>query len=383
MNSFSFDLIHHDSKLSPFYDQSKTESERSKEALIRSLNRLNRFNSSMLGDAKYVESDLTIGDYLMSIYIGTPKERNVTPKKKLVIPSMSSGLTWIRCGPCSSNCNNQHPSLYDPTSSETYHDILFDSIVCKGLVVTKRGKSNVCQYEYHSGDKFSSGVLGAETFNLKSPGPLSLVSQVGNKVGESANKLSYCLVEKPLELHSKIKFGSDLTLYKQNTEYTIQFKPSPPHTSYHLNLEAISVNDEKIEIPNKKHDMIVDIQTSLTSLPSNIYNEFIAKVKKHFGDATSIEEPEHGTCFLKREVDGLDRPKVVFHFSGLSESHGDFPVNPSTMFEENVDYMCLTIVRKDEISILGNRAQVDVQMIFDLSAHSLTFAALNCIKVSY
>ncbi|XP_038679387.1 aspartic proteinase CDR1-like [Tripterygium wilfordii] len=307
MNSFSFDLIHHDSKLSPFYDQSKTESELSKEALIRSLNRLNRFNSSMLRDAKYVESDLTIGDYLMSIYIVF-------------------------------GCD-----------------------------------------EAHQGD-FKDGVQGVVGLG---PGPLSLVSQVGNKFGESANKLSYCLVEKPLELHSKIKFGSDLTLYKQNTEYTVQFKPSPPHTSYHLNLEAISVNDEKIEIPNKKHDMIVDIQTSLTSLPSNIYNEFIAKVKKHFGDAHSIEEPEHGTCFLKRQVDGLERPKVVFHFSGLSESHGDFPVNPSTIFQENVEYMCLTIVRKDGVSILGNRAQVDVQMLFDLSTHSLTFAALNCIKVSF
>ncbi|XP_038680266.1 aspartic proteinase CDR1-like [Tripterygium wilfordii] len=126
----------------------------------------------MLTDEKYMESDLTIGDYLMNIYIGKPKEQHVTAKEKLLIPSMSSGLTWIRSGSCSSNCNNQHPSLYDPKLSETYQDILFGSREYKDLQGTKRKGSNVCQYEYSFGNNqfSSSGVLGIESFYLKSPG---------------------------------------------------------------------------------------------------------------------------------------------------------------------------------------------------------------------
>ncbi|XP_038680268.1 aspartic proteinase CDR1-like [Tripterygium wilfordii] len=418
MSSFSFDLIHYDSKLSPFYDQSKTESERSKEALIRSLNRLNHFNSSMLIDAKFVESDLTIGDYFMNISISTPDNR-------LVIPTMLSGLTWIRCGPCSSNCENQHQSLYNPKLSDTYHDIMFTSSDCRILRRSERGELGECRYQgYHSGNNIvSSGVLGTETFFLKrdlqvgSPsthdesfshimfgcdevhqgnfkdkvegvvglgqGPFSLVSQVGKKIGENANKFSYCLVEKPFEKQSKIKFGPDLTLNKENKEYKVKFQASQTqaHVRYHLNLESISVNDEKIEMANKKHDMTVDIQTSLTSLPSNIYNEYITKVKKHFDDVHYIEHPEHGTCFLKKQVNGLKRPKVVLHFSDSSGSHVDFPVNPSTMFQESIfGRMCSTIIQNDEISILGNKAQVDVHMIFDLSAHLLTFAPVDCLQ---
>ncbi|XP_038679390.1 probable aspartic protease At2g35615 [Tripterygium wilfordii] len=416
MNSFSFDLIHHDSKLSPFYDRSKTESERSIEAFIRSLNHLNHFNSSLLIDAKYVESDLTIGDYLMNIYIGKPNERHVAPITRLVIPSMSSGLTWIRCDPCSSNCENQHQSLYDPKSSETYHGIPFDSKVCIDLQGTKHVESNLCQYEYRYGYKeVSSGVLGTETFYLRSPeyreknfsdivfgcdeahqgdfkvdvqgvvglgqGPFSLVSQVAKKVGK---KFSYCLVKKSSSSRSKIKFGSNLQLYNQDEkEYKVKFEYSPPDPSYHLNLEAISINGEKIKTPNKKHDMIVDIQTSLTSLPPIIYNAFIAKFKEQLGDITSIQHPKYGTCFQKLDLVGIKSPRVVFHFSHPFLSDGDFLVNPTTMFREIIEYMCLTIVPIEGVSVLGNKAQIDRQMIFDVSSKSITFAPLDCIKVSF
>ncbi|XP_038679382.1 probable aspartic protease At2g35615 [Tripterygium wilfordii] len=409
MSSFSFDLIHYDSKLSPFYDQSKTESERSKEALIRSLNRLNHFNSSMLIDAKFVESDLTIGDYFMNISISSSI-------KQLVIPTMLSGLTWIRCDPCSSNCGSQHKSLYNPKLSDTYKKIMFDSEECRLLQRAEPGQLGECRYQdYRSGNNlFSSGVLSTESFYLKSPylphdsfsdivfgcdevhqgnfkdgaqgvvglgqGPFSLVSQVGKKMGPNANKFSYCLVEKPFEVCSKIQFGPDFTLDKQKNTYKLEFQTSDAPIRYHLNLEAVSINGKKVEIPNKKHDMIVDIQTSLTSLPSNIYDEFIARVKKHFGNIHSIELPKHGTCFLKNQVNKHKRPTVVLHFSDSSGSHVKFPVNPSTLFQETDEHMCPTIIRNDEISILGNRAQINVHMIFDLPTHSLTFAAVDCLK---
>ncbi|XP_038679386.1 probable aspartic protease At2g35615 [Tripterygium wilfordii] len=290
----------------------------------------------MLIDAKFVESDLTLGDYFMYIYISEQNER-------LVIPSMLSGLTWIRCGHCSSNCEGQHQSLYDPKFSYTYKNIMFDS---KEYTRDESFSHIVfgCD-EVHQGD-FEDGVQCVVGLGQ---GPLSLVSQVGKKW--------------PFEAHSKIKFGSDLTLNKQNKEYKVEFQPSPPNICYHLNHEAISVNDEKIEIVNKEHDMAVDIQTSLTSLPSNIYNEFIAKVKSYFGNVRSIKHPEHDTCFLKNQVNNLRSPKVVLHFSDSSGSHGDFPMNPSTMFEEStVGLMCSTIIRNVEISILGSRTQVDVEM---------------------
>ncbi|XP_038679389.1 aspartic proteinase CDR1-like [Tripterygium wilfordii] len=406
-NSFSFDLIHHDSKSSPFYNQSKTESERSKEALIRSLNRLNHFNSSMSIDAKYVESDLSIGDYLMNIYISDED-------KRLVIPSMTSILTWIRCGPCSSNCENQHQSLYDPKSSATYQDVPFDSEMCKYLQGTKRGESNVCRYEHNYGNgKSFSGVLGTETFYMQNAnktfksfsnimfgcdeghegdlensvqgivglgqGKISLVSQLGKGFHK---KFSYCLVEKSMKRPSKIKFGPDLTLYDREIEHKVKVQHFPSHPSYHLNLEAISFNGEKIKTLNKKQDMIVDIQTSLTSLPPNIYNALIAMFKKQVGNVTSIELPGYGTCFLQREIFDAKHPEIVFHFSPKPVSNGDFRVNPKTMFHTVGAYICLTIVPRDGVSILGNQAQVDVQMIFDLSSNLLTFAPLDCLKAS-
>ncbi|XP_038679392.1 probable aspartic protease At2g35615 [Tripterygium wilfordii] len=330
---------------------------------------------------------------------------------------MSSGLTWIRCGSCSSNCESQHRSLYDPKLSETYVDILFGSQVCKDLQGTQREKSNVCQYKYRYGyKKVSSGLLGIESFYLQShdrrekifsnivfgcdelhegdfkdgvqgvaglgQGSFSLVSQLGKKVGE---KFSYCLVHKSSLRRSKIKFGSDLQLYnKDQKEYTVKFDYSPPNPSYHLNLKAISINGEKINTPNKKHNMIVDIQPSLTSLASHIYNEFIAKFTEPLGNITSIQYSEYGTCFLKSEPVELKSPIVVFHFSHPFLSNGDFHVNPTTMFQKIDDYKCLTIVPvREGVSVLGNKAQVDRQMIFDLSSKSITFAPLDCFKAAY
>ncbi|XP_038679394.1 aspartic proteinase CDR1-like [Tripterygium wilfordii] len=409
-NSFSFDLSHRDSKASPFYDWSITESERSKAALIHSLNRLNHLNHlnmSMLTDAKYVQSDLIVGDYHMNIYMSKSNYGRV------VIPSMSSDLTCIRCGTCSSNCKNQHQSPYDPEFSNTYHSILFGSQECKDIKGTRHSGSNECQYMYQHDEILSYGKLGNETFYFESTenvekksfymvfgcdeahhgnfkdavqgvvglgrGPFSLVSQLGKGFSE---KFSYCLVDaKQLDNPSKIKFGSDLKLYNRDIKgYTVKVDPS--HPSYHLNLQAISINSEKIKIPNKKHDMIVDIQTPSTSLPQNMYDEFIGEFKNQVGHVESIGDTDYDTCFNKHEF--VKRPKVVFNFSHPFLSKGDFPVNPSTMFREYGDYMCLTLmVSKDGVSVMGNKAQVVVQMIFDLSSHSLTFAPVECHKVPY
>ncbi|XP_038686623.1 aspartic proteinase CDR1-like [Tripterygium wilfordii] len=379
MNSVSFDLIHHDSKVSPFYNSSMTESEVSLKAVMRSLNRLNHFNSSMSIDAKYVESQLTVGDYFMIFAIS---DQTTT---RIAIPDMLSDLIWVRC------VQKEDPSRYNPKSSKTYDAISYGSKDCDALQHPEKGQSNVCRYknQQHSIDGFSSsGVLGTKTFYFKFPdgkhkkfskivfgcddvykhkmkevvegviglgqGSLSLVSQFGNRY----TKFSYCLREKSIQTPSKIKI-----------------RVRQPY--YYLNLEDISINGKTINLSTTDHlSMAVDIQTAHTSLPPLLYAQVIAMFKAEANGIFSVEVPNYGTCFLRSDIKALNNvPSIVFHFTKARLlTVAEFYVNPNTLLQEHNEYKCLTIVPKDGPSVLGNKAQVEVgpfdSLIYDVQSNN-------------
>ncbi|XP_038686620.1 aspartic proteinase CDR1-like [Tripterygium wilfordii] len=309
MHSLSLDLIHHDSKLSPFYNQSMSESEVSSKAAMRSLN---HFNSSMSIDAKFVISDLSVGDYFMSFAISDTTER-------LVIPDMTNQP--------SSNGFSSSGVL----ATEKFYFKLLDN---KDRQFP--GIAFGCD-DAHKG-KFKEGVQGVVGLGQ---GELSMVSQLGKKVGK---KFSYCLLKKSEYCTpSKIKFGEELKLYNTDVEYKAKLTYSHPHPHYYPNLKTISVNNEKIEIQRSMdHQMVVDIQTSLTSLHPIVHGKVIAKFVEQAGGISATEYKNGGVaCFLKSEIPkNMDRlPKIVFHFATAHKaSFADFHVNPTTLLEPCGDY---------------------------------------------
>ncbi|XP_038688606.1 probable aspartic protease At2g35615 [Tripterygium wilfordii] len=284
--------------------------------------------------------------------------------------------------------------------------------MCQAMKHTKEGESQVCKYKYHSSDdKFeSSRVLSTEAFYLKSSekneqflgivfgcddshendlkdgiqavvglgqgSKLSLLHQLGGKVG---GKFSYCLEQQPVTHASKIRFGSVIRLYNRELEYKAKITYDHPYPFYYVTLEAISINRKRIEIQQLVR---VDIQTAITTFPPKIYEQLLDTLTKAAGGETPFKHQEYDTCFHKSRF-SRRVPELKLHFKATFGSKAIFPLDPHHFLVFFDKIICLTIVPKEgAFYVLRNRAQVNVQMIFDLSSRVLTYAPLNCIQFS-
>ena len=128
---FSVDLIHRDSPLSPFFDPSKTRTERLTDAFRRSVSRVGRFRP---GNLKGIESSIvpSAGEYLMNLSVGIP------PVPIIAIADTGSDLTWTQCRPCNS-CYKQVLPFFDPQKSSTYRHSSCGTSYCLAL-----GKDRSC-----------------------------------------------------------------------------------------------------------------------------------------------------------------------------------------------------------------------------------------------
>ena len=139
LGSFSIDLIHRDSPLSPFYNSSSSSSDLIRNAALRSISRINSFRLS--SDRKDGDESVIIpneGDYIMKISIGTP------PVESLAIADTGSDLIWVQCLPCE-QCYPQNSPIFDPKKSSSYNVISCDSKSCSSLNTYACGGSRECR----------------------------------------------------------------------------------------------------------------------------------------------------------------------------------------------------------------------------------------------
>lgn len=415
--SFSVDLIHRDSRISPFHNPSTSQQDLIKKAVFRSHSRLNRFSLSLLSN----ESPESIilpnnGDYLMRIFIGTP------PIEKFVIADTGSDLTWIQCSPCL-KCFPQNTPFYDRTKSSTFSSVQCDSQSCTLLPKAQQlcGKSNECFYSYHYGDRsFSIGELGFDSISFGSSnstlqgansttnvnitfpksifgcgyyniftsdssgkssglvglgaGPLSLVSQLGDSIGR---KFSYCLVPFASNSTSKLRFGNEAVITDEGVVSTPLIIKSSQPTFYYVNLEGVMVGQKIFKTDQTEGNIIIDSGTTLTYLAPPIFDSFITSVKEAIG----IEQVEDRSspfnyCFTYQP--DINFPHIGLHFTGANVTLE--PKNMLLLYHN--DLLCLAVVPSniEGISILGNVAQIDFQVEYDLGGKKISFVPSDCAK---
>ncbi|KHN48886.1 aspartic proteinase CDR1-like [Glycine soja] len=409
LRGFSIDLIHRDSPLSPFYNPSLTPSERITNAALRSGSRLNRV-SHFLDENNLPESLLIPenGEYLMTLYIGTP------PVERLAIADTGSDLIWVQCSPCQ-NCFPQDTPLFEPLKSSTFKAATCDSQPCTSVPPSQRqcGKVGQCIYSYSYGDKsFTVGVVGTETLSFGSTGdaqtvsfpssifgcgvynnftfhtsdkvtglvglgggPLSLVSQLGPQIGY---KFSYCLLPFSSNSTSKLKFGSEAIVTTNGVVSTpLIIKPLFP-SFYFLNLEAVTIGQKVVPTGRTDGNIIIDSGTVLTYLEQTFYNNFVASLQ----EALSVESAQDlpfpfKFCFPYRD---MTIPVIAFQFTGASVA-----LQPKNLLIKLQDrnMLCLAVVPSSlsGISIFGNVAQFDFQVVYDLEGKKVSFAPTDCTKV--
>ncbi|OVA18407.1 Peptidase A1 [Macleaya cordata] len=387
--SFSIELVHRESPLSPFYNPSETASNRLRNAVLRSMSRINRLaeSSSTTTNLINIQSQ-TIpndGDYLMKLSIGTP------PVKILAIADTGSDLTWTQCKPCD-QCYAQDAPLFDPKQSCTYIDISCDSNSCHQLSPgqarcgnTSSTKKN-CEYLYYYGDlSHTIGVLATDSFTFDSAygqpvsvpkivfgcghhnggtftshgsgivglggGPLSLVSQLSSNID---GKFSYCLVPMFENSTSKLNFGSQAIILGHGVVSTPLISKDPV-TYYYLNLEGISVGDKRIEKKplnlisgGSEGNIIIDSGTTLTMLDVELYNELESAVRTAINiDPTDDPSGYFNLCYNTKS--NIKVPTMIFHFTGA-----DLHLNElNTFMEVSEDLVCLAVIPSQTFSIFG------------------------------
>ncbi|XP_027343004.1 probable aspartic protease At2g35615 [Abrus precatorius] len=407
--SFSVDLIHRDSPLSPFYNPSLTLSERIKIAALRSVSRSNQIGIALLNENKLPESILIPdhGEYLMKFYIGTP------PVEKFAIVDTGSDLIWIQCSPCE-KCFSQDTPLFEPSKSSTFSSLSCDSQPCTILPEGQHAcsDSGECIYAYQYGDKsFTAGILGTESITFDSSGgantiafpksifgcgmynnfttidedgkltglvglgagPLSLVSQIGDQIG---HKFSYCLVPFTSNSTSKLKFGNGAIINGDGVVSTpLIIKPILP-TFYFLNLEGITIGQKTIQTGRTDGNIIIDSGTVMTYLEPSFYNNFVTSLQEVLS-VEVVQDLPFPLNFCFPYQDEMYFPDIAFQFTGAIVSLR--PKNTLFWLDDN-NILCLAIAPSPAtgISIFGNLAQIDFQVEYDLEGKKVSFAPTDC-----
>ncbi|KAK9696894.1 hypothetical protein RND81_08G004000 [Saponaria officinalis] len=417
---FSTDLIHRESPLSPLSTPYFNKYDRLRNSINRSMSRVNRFKTFIGISPNDVQTQVigAQGEYVMKLSLGTP------PVTEFGIADTGSDLIWLQCQPCL-QCYTQTLPIFDPRKSSTYKTQSCDSEACQALNPSQSSCSsnNVCNYLYGYGDKsHTSGDIATETITFNSGkmsngtsfpkiifgcghdnagtfqkdgsglfglggGPLSLVSQLSPSIN---GKFSYCLIPFFDEGNymSTINFGTSGAVSGRGVISTPLVKGDRP-TFYYLTLNAVTVGKSKIPFSknpstndefgsSNQGNVIIDSGTTLTLLPPDLFDDLYSAIK----DAVQGEEVDDPTGFLKlcyqSGVDGLNIPDMIAHFDG-----GDVTWKPiNTFVQVSKGVTCLAIVPADEQigAIIGNIAQVNYLIGYDLVEGKVSFKPTDCTK---
>ncbi|KAK6119277.1 hypothetical protein DH2020_046981 [Rehmannia glutinosa] len=419
-NGFTTDLIHRDSPQSPSYDPSLSRSQCLANAFRRSFHRAQRFNADARSTPKPELIDAH-GEYLMKYSIGTP------PVPSFGCLDTGSDIIWTQCKPCL-KCFNQNLTLFNPKTSSTYKTIRCNTSECDsmeaGITSCSRTRKNCLYYEPYEDGSFTHGLVSTETLTFASNrgkrvisipnvifgcgfrnhmffvggesgiiglgvGNVSLVRQLGPL---ARGKFSYCLVSILSEKSnsSKLNFGAKARVRGRGVVST-PLARRKLDTSYFVTVEGISVGNRRFKLiddndaafsGDEEGNMIVDSGTTLTLLPLYSYMKTVEALNSRV-KLKQIKDPQGllDLCYFapRKEDSKLKFPRFIFHFRGGA----DLKLKQDNIFvrTSNVS-VCLAAQPFvfELFGIIGNLAQANFLVGFDLNRRTVSFKPTHCDK---
>ncbi|KAL3755978.1 hypothetical protein ACJRO7_002944 [Eucalyptus globulus] len=340
------------------------------------------------------------------------------PYDVYAIADTGSDLFWVQCLPCD-QCFPQKKPKYDPKSSSTYRDVACPSQQCQLLGSTSCDSPlNTCNYtSAYADSSLTKGVLATETLTFASTtgppvtlpnivfgcghnntgvfndnemglaglakGPASLISQIGTSFG--ARRLSQCLVpfHTPPTVTSKMSFGSGSEVSGPDTVTTSLLTMQNP-SFYYVTVNGISVGSTYLPFNSSgashvsKGNMFLDSGTPITIVPKDFYDRLEAEVKRAV-ELTPIDDPQlrPQLCY-GRDVQAKG-PVLTAHFDGEADVEWK---QTSTFIEAKDGIFCFAMTSTDSPGgIIGNYAQTNYLIGFDLDANTISFKPTDCTKL--
>ncbi|KAF1892187.1 hypothetical protein Lal_00036546 [Lupinus albus] len=353
----------------------------------------------------YTNSYAYLGQHLLELSIGTPP-----------VKIYGSDLIWAQCVPCP-NCFKQLKPLFDPKKSSTYKNISCQSDKCHQVYTGACSPENMCDYSYGYADSsVSHGILASETITLKSSegkpvqlsditfgcghnnsgtfndhemgiigiskAPTSLVSQIGG------NKFSQCLVpfHTDTSIASKMSFGKGSEVVGDGVisiPLVNGISGSSYSNLYFVTLLGMSVEDTRFDISNnpetiRKGNMLIDSGTPPTVLHQKLYDEVFNEVRKQVPMNPITDDPDLGTQLCYKTSTNLKGPMITMHLEG-----GDIHLSPIQTFippKDGVFCLGFSNTSNEDIGTIGNFAQGNFLMGYDLEKNVVSFKPTDCTK---
>ncbi|PON87484.1 Aspartic peptidase [Trema orientale] len=157
---------------------------------------------------------------------------------------------------------------------------------------------------------------------------------------------------------------------------------------YYLALEAVSVGHKKFDLErnnnnitiskaNFKGNIIIDSGTTLTYLPTKLYNRLELEMRKAVKHLELAKDPNQVlTLCYKTKSDDIDTPVVTFHFDGADVELKTV----NTFLRVERDVVCFAFTSTEGILIYGNVAQINFQVQYGLIKKTLSFKPTDCTK---
>ncbi|XBI16357.1 hypothetical protein VPH35_058626 [Triticum aestivum] len=396
---FSVEFIHRDSPKSPLHDPSLTSHDRVLAAVRRSTERSYTVGDPSGGVAEIRSSPY---EYLIYVNIGTPRTR------MLAIVNTGSNLVSFKCingtsGPPPAAGGSPLSYVFDTSSSSSYGFVACRLPSCHAVRGASCDANSHCQYHFSSGDgSTTDGILSTETFIFDdapggcvgcrerpqlqltrvnfgcntnttggSPflltgnvglgaGNLSLIDQIGTQTS-LGRRFSYCLAPFSINASSIINFGARATV-KEPGAVTTPLIPSAVDAFYTILLTSVKIGSSTIALL----DPIVEELTKSIKLQRKQSPEKLLDLCYEVGG--TIQDWVLEKLF----------PEVTLGFGGgavitLKVKNAFVQPQPGTV--------CLAMsAATDNVAVIGNIAQQNFWLGFDLDKGAITFAAADCAK---
>lgn len=413
LTGFSSDIIHRDSVNSPLFNPSLSHHDRFRASVHRSHTRFNILRRAILSKGKTSRASFQFGlassnfEYLMTIQVGTPS------KSIVAIIDTGSDVVWTNCR---SYCKSykQDAWVFYPMNSSTFHELKCNSDSCHLLDSPERNCSkqiDSCRYKLWYGDgSFVYGLLASETFAFNTSdgrhvkvlevtfgcsdmsngtfddshttgviglggGHLSLVSQLGPLFGY---KFSYCFAPYTTNGASgKLNFGSNALFSEPHVQSTPLIKtPLLPSTFFVVQLSGITVGDMELE-PHGSN-IVLDSGTTLTYLDRKLVQPILERVKNMI-HLQIVKDPNFDLCFKTDLINSkVEYPDIILTLGTVK-----IKLEPEKAFVNwEDDKRCLNIVTSPTgFQILGNLAQQDLHVGYDLQQQRVYFESTDCTRL--
>uniref|UniRef100_N1QUN9 Aspartic proteinase nepenthesin-2 n=1 Tax=Aegilops tauschii TaxID=37682 RepID=N1QUN9_AEGTA len=216
-------------------------------------------------------------------------------------------------------------------------------------------------------------------------GDLSLDNQLGADTS-LGRRFSYCLVPYSINASSVLNFGPRATVTEPGAA-TTPLIPSEVKAYYTVNLQSVKIGHKTFAAPQES-PVIVDSGTTLTYLANELVDPLVEELTRRvkLPPAKSLEDLLP-LCF---DVSGVRKGQVAAMIPDVTLVLGGGATvtlkAENTFLEVQEGTLCLAVAAASEqdtpVSIIGNIAQQNMHVGYDLDKGTVTFAAADCARNS-